>query len=273
VDTDPSGRERRAGREPHCGAAVVTDLHDVAERRRAEALVGEVLGVVASRIVPGFDRPVDEVHVVATTDRSAKQIVRDVQSLLYAQMAISIDHRVVSVVQIDAGEDLAAAQPEEQDEPSWETEPGPVVHEVQPPPEPEDPGVPASDRAGIVRVASTQDGLDVRVTVSLTHGSRDFEGTATGTGSATGRRRAVARATLAAIQPMLPDSEAGELEGVTVKEILGHPLAVALVQFHGPSGSRTVSGTAQVREADPAAVARSVLDAVNRFLRPDPTYG
>lgn len=246
----------------------MTDLHDVAERRRAEALVGEVIGVIASRIVPGFERPVDEVHVVATTERSPKQIVRDVQSLLYTQMAISIDHRVVSVVQIDVADDLAAGRSTEQDEPRREREPEPTVQEVVTPPARERPEAPAKDRAEIIRVVSSQEGLDIRVTVSLTRASSEYEGSATGTGSAAGRRRAVARATLAAIQPMLPANEAVELEGVTVQEILGHPLAVTLVQFHSPTGSRTVSGTARVRDAETDAVARSVLDAVNRFLRP-----
>jgi hypothetical protein len=259
---------------------VVTDLHDVAERRRAEALVGEVVSVVAARIVPGFERPVDEVHVVATTERNPKQIVRDVQSLLYAQLGVSIDHRVVSVVQIDVAGDLDVGSSKRQadpsgamgPEPTGTAEPEPELRRVHsPPPVVEPSRIGRKDRAEIVRVVSSQEGLDIRVTVSLARASSSYEGTATGTGSAAGRRRAVARATLAAIEPMLPENEAVELEGVTVQEILGHPLAVTLVQFHSPTGSRTVSGTARVRDAETDAVARSVLDAVNRFLRPGAT--
>jgi hypothetical protein len=58
----------------------------------------KISGVLSSRIVG--DKAPSEIHIVANTDRSPKQVVRDVQSLAAARFGISIDHRIVSIVQI-----------------------------------------------------------------------------------------------------------------------------------------------------------------------------
>jgi ribosomal protein S24E len=58
----------------------------------------KISGVLSSRIVG--DQAPSEIHIVANTDRSPKQVVRDVQSLAAARFGISIDHRIVSIVQI-----------------------------------------------------------------------------------------------------------------------------------------------------------------------------
>lgn len=212
--------------------AASPDLHLDDHRQQVEASLHSLADVVAVRIVPGLDRPVDELHVVTTPRRSAKQTVRDVQSLLYAVYGISIDHRVVSVVQVaENGNGLG--------------HPG---------------------RLEITQVRATQQGLEVQVSVSVANGDADHQGAATGPSSAAGRHRAAARATLEAIRPVLPGERVVELEGATVERLLGQRIAVSLVHLHGGDGQRTVSGTALVTDDESAAVARSVLDALNRAL-------
>lgn len=212
--------------------AAPPDLHLEEHRQQVEASLHSLSDVVAVRIVPGHDRPVDELHVVTTPRRSAKQTVRDVQSLLYAVYGISIDHRVVSVVQIAENGD----------------------------------GIGQPGRLEITQVRATQQGLEVQVSVSVANGEGDHEGAATGPSSAAGRHRAAARATLEAIRPALPGERVIELEGATVERLMGRPIAVSLVHLHGGDGHRTVSGTALVTDDESAAVARSVLDALNRAL-------
>ena len=78
------------------------------ERLRAlEADLLKISGVLSSRIVG--DQAPTEIHIVATTERSPKQVVRDVQSLAAARFGISIDHRIVSIVQI--GDESHAQKP------------------------------------------------------------------------------------------------------------------------------------------------------------------
>ena len=64
-----------------------------------EQELSKIAGVRNVKVVGGA-RP-SEIHVIAGRARSPKQIVRDVQSLAVAGFGVSIDHRIVSVVQID----------------------------------------------------------------------------------------------------------------------------------------------------------------------------
>lgn len=69
-----------------------------------ESDLGKVPGVKSARVV-GNGEP-SEIHIVASSERTPKQLVRDVQSLAMAGYQLSIDHRIVSVVQLE--EDVAA---------------------------------------------------------------------------------------------------------------------------------------------------------------------
>ncbi len=66
---------------------------------RFESDLVKVPGVKSASVV-GDGEP-SEIHIVATADRSAKQVVRDVLSLAKAGYELAIDHRIVSVVQLE----------------------------------------------------------------------------------------------------------------------------------------------------------------------------
>src|SRR5204862_2662202 len=66
-----------------------------------EEALRQIPGIKAASVVTGPDAMPTEVHVLATTDKSPKQVVRDVQSLAMARYDLDIDHRIVSVVQFD----------------------------------------------------------------------------------------------------------------------------------------------------------------------------
>ncbi|MFP5310317.1 MAG: hypothetical protein ACLGIR_12165 [Actinomycetes bacterium] len=208
------------------------DLHDPVARHEVERSLAAIPGVLATRLVAGYDRPVDELHVVATTERGPKQVVRDVQTALFATHGLDIDHRVVSVVQLE-GEDPIATDPR---------------------------------RVSIARVAVTQQGIRVKVLVSVLQGDDILEGEDEGPSSGAGRRRAVARASLAAVRRLLGEHRVVEVEGAEVTEVLGHPVALTLLHFHSATGSRTDVGSALVRGDEADAIARSVLDACNRSI-------
>jgi len=65
-----------------------------------ERLIGQVRGVLAVRLVAEQRDRIDEVHVVGTPSRSPKQIVRDIESILYVRGKVRVDHRKISLVQI-----------------------------------------------------------------------------------------------------------------------------------------------------------------------------
>jgi hypothetical protein len=191
-----------------------------------------VPGVLGARLVAGFERAVDELHVLTSLDKSPKQAVRDTQTVLMARFGIPTDHRVISVVQLD------------------EQTIGGV----------------AGTRIVVDQVAVVHAGLEVRAEVVLRDGDEEFTGTASGSASPTGRRRAVAQATLDAIRPVLASDGIVELEGTDVTDIVGRPVAISLVVVRTERGAHTVAGSALVRDAEADAVARSVLDSLNRSI-------
>lgn len=208
------------------------DLHHPEQRRRVERDLCTIPGIHSVRVVPGFERDVDELHVVTSPDRAPKQTVRDVQTLLMARFGIATDHRVVSVVQLD--------------EPSL--------------------GMPSTRRVVIERVTVAQEGLTVTAEVVIVDREEERLGRADGPSSVVGQRRAIARATLASVQPLLDRDAVVDLEAADVSQVMGHPVAISLVHVRTGRGEYTLCGSAIVRDGEANAIARSVLDALNRTL-------
>ena len=209
----------------------VGDLHDPSQRAMVERELTHIEGVTSARIVPGYGRPIDELHVVATSQRDIKPLVRDLQSLLIARFGVPIDHRVISVVQLDE-RDIASGD----------------------------------ERVIMSQVTVTHEGLAVSADVSIDDGTNQLRGHAEGPASAAGRRRTTARAALDALRPLLGESRAIEIEGVEVTRVLGHELALCIVHIHSRTGEQTAVGSAIISRDESEAIARAVLDALNRTL-------
>lgn len=63
-----------------------------------------IQGVLSARVILDASHEILEVHIVATTARHPKRIVRDVESLLCARYGIRVDYRKISLVQLDVPE-------------------------------------------------------------------------------------------------------------------------------------------------------------------------
>jgi hypothetical protein len=198
-----------------------------------EASLLRLQGVRAVRVVTGPDARPTEVHVLADREKPAKQLVRDVQSLAMAEFDLDIDHRIVSVVQLDDvdGELHTAARA----------------------------------RALIGTITVETSGLHAAAAVQLISGEVVVEGRARAPRGPASRPRLIARATLDAVS-LLGQMDAAEVAHATVVHFGGHEVAVCLVQMFGENGEQLVSGSAVVRTDTDDAVARSVLDALNRRL-------
>jgi len=76
---------------------VTTSFAPVTIGEQAEDLIRTLPGVVSVRVVGGDDNSVREVHILTTSEVSAKQTVRNVESALFAHLGVRIDHRRISV--------------------------------------------------------------------------------------------------------------------------------------------------------------------------------
>ncbi|GAC1328799.1 MAG: hypothetical protein NVSMB13_16110 [Mycobacteriales bacterium] len=201
-----------------------------------EEALRQIHGVRAATVVTGPDRSPTEVHVLTTTDRGPKQVVRDVQSLAMARYDLDIDYRIVSVVQIDPDEAPLAA-------PAGDT---------------------PANRPVIDSITVRTTGSQATATVIVMTDNERFEGTASASAAPAGRPRLVAKATLEAVRGLL--QLPAEVEQAAILAVGGAQVAVAVVQVTARSGEQTMSGSAVVRGDEADAVARSLLDALNRRL-------
>jgi hypothetical protein len=211
-----------------------------------ESLLRQIPGVRAASVVTGPDSRPTEIHVLAFPGKPAKQVVRDVQSLALAEFDIDIDHRIVSVVQISENESLDGNVP------SDDVDAG-------------GPSEPATPRPLISSMTVTTHGRQSEVTVDLALGEDRLEGHALGAGTPFQRRTLVARATLAAIDDLLRTP--AEVESAAIVDVGGRAVAVTVVNVLGAQpADLVVCGSALVRGDEDDAVARSLLDALNRRL-------
>jgi len=84
-------------------------MQDVVEK--IENDIRMLKGVVSANVVlspEGIE--IDEVHIVATSVRQPKQIVRDVETLILSNHDIRIDHKKISIAQIGDVDLESAAQ-------------------------------------------------------------------------------------------------------------------------------------------------------------------
>ena len=211
----------------------VTDLHSPAQRETVENALASIPGVVGARLVPGYERPIDELHVLTTLQKQPKQAVRDIQTLLMARFGVSTDHRVISVVQLDELPRAVTA---------------------------------GMDRLVVERVATSITSGRLNVEVVLRLGDRELLGRGSGASTGAGRFRAPAEATLDAVSSLLGEHTVLHLEGVDVVDALGRRLAVTLLELQAGRYEASLTGCVLVREVDADAIVRSVLDALNRTL-------
>jgi hypothetical protein len=221
-----------------------------------------VPGVKSARVV-GDDRP-SEIHVVASARRSPKQVVRDVQSLAAAGFGMQIDHRIVSVVQLD-------------ESPPPPPPPPPATVDLRndrPQIEPEAPSVQPEPKKGerrlvLERVVLASKGDSGWVKVAL----RWPDGTTTDGAGAAGasreaRARGAAQALLQALQPALSKTGAKlDVDQVMLQKLGTHDSVLARVVFYEQGVATPLVGSAIVHDDVASAAVRALLQAINRKLR------
>lgn len=185
-----------------------------------------------------------EIHVLASIERSPKQISRDIQSALFATYGIEVDHRIISIAQLP-------------DDPFRHVEPAA-----------EDP----SETAAAKEVRLMFDGIDAsqkngifEANVYLTCESRSCTGYARSRNTEMQRNRAVASATLDAINVLL-DNEYFTLVDIKEISVSGIDICVSVVEFQEKLNSApiTLIGAAVQQDSTPMSIVRSTLDALNR---------
>jgi hypothetical protein len=121
-------------------------------------------------------------------------------------------------------------------------------------------------RPAISRMHLVSSGLDVTATVTLTAEDRTAAGEARGSASQSGVQRAVATATLRAVETLSGDVARFELDHLEVTHLGADRMVVVGLTMLSARGTERLTGAAAVREDVRQAVIRATLDALNRRL-------
>jgi hypothetical protein len=198
-----------------------------------------------------------EIHVVSSSDRSPKQIVRDVQAVLRTDLGMSIDHRIVSVALARApGQAPAAAAP-----PAPARAPAPSRAPEPSPPEPV-----RDDRIRYENSNLIVNGQKTQAQVELRWKGLPRIGNASGWSSRDDAHRLVAQATALAVQEFLSDPIALNVRDVSFVETGGHRVAVVVISLLAHRHEKVLTGSCSLERDATQAVVLATLSALNRLV-------
>ncbi|HEU5303614.1 MAG TPA: hypothetical protein VFU40_03130 [Gemmatimonadales bacterium] len=210
--------------------------------RRAENLLTSLEGILSARVVTTPLGEVSEVHVLAQSGLSPKQLVRNIESALLAQLGLKIDHRKISVAQTADVKPIEALERE-------------------------------TVRDKVLQRAVLFENLTVapgrrphRILISVTLSYRGQTESAEEESSDTPRNRveAAAKAAVTVLDRLMADSSLA-LEGAKIVEAFEREFAFVGVQGLGGRETLLLSGSAEIKESAERAAVFAVLDATNRW--------
>lgn len=205
-----------------------------------EAVIGQLRDVVSVKVVANQDGAIEEVHVLVSSERAPKQIVRDIESAVMAKLGVEIDHKKISVAQMG-----------ETGRPS-------LVRAANVP-------AGALGRLRFVDVNISIEGPMAEARVRLARAAEIFEGCARGANTEHNHLRMIAMATLDAVCKSCPFDGVYVLEDIDRSVMLaGERVVVAYVNRVTSRSEEHLTGSALVRSDLWKAVVSASLDAVNR---------
>ncbi len=202
-------------------------------------LINQVSGVIESKITVDKDNFIQEIYVLADKTRSAKQIVRDIETATAVEFDSQLDHRKISVVQLN-NDYLADTKKEK-------------------------------PRLVFKNITTEFYSKFCRIVVELEdkENKRTFSAKAEGANSKSNQLKLVAKAVLEVIKKIYDpgcDYYALDLEDAAVVSFSYRDIALSSVSMVKNNGEETLIGSCVVNADNKTAVAKATLDAVNRRI-------
>lgn len=199
-------------------------------QRKLKEVISSVKGVVSCNVVVNGEE-IEEVHVLAASERSPKQVVRDVESAAMAQLNLILDHRKISVAQTK--ESVSSAN---------------------------------YNRLIIdgVEVKGCRKWLHSKV--FLRKGEDVYEGSADGPDSGLNRYKLLASAAAKAVEEMLGKKALLVIEEFSWQTLADFEVGIVVLSCVSDTKIDTVVGACLAKQGKDMAAVKAVLDALNRKL-------
>ncbi|MBN2565337.1 MAG: hypothetical protein JXB46_06470 [Candidatus Eisenbacteria bacterium] len=210
----------------------------------------------SAQIVADDQGGILEVHVVADASRSAKQIARDVESMIVAKLGTQMDHRKISVAQIDPGDGGDSAAP-------VESAPAPVETPV----EVERAEAPIGERRiRFIGVSVSQANMKALSRVELELEGVESVAAVESADTPGAVLRSICEATLQAVSQFLTGEGVFSVGAVEHSNVGLRQIVVVNVCYLAGREEKTLVGACPITADVTQAAALATLDAINRFL-------
>jgi hypothetical protein len=197
-----------------------------------ESSLKQIRGVYACRVVMDSPGEIAEIHVVGSPGRKPKQIVRDIESLLFAQYGLRVNYRKISLAQMQ--EDKAFSI--------------------------------LGSRPRLLLAGCNSIGEADVVQVRLADNGNVFDHEAQAPKDEQSRGWAACSATLGALNQMAGAAGQFSLDAVERIPVASREIVVVLVTFSFAAGEEHLIGTSFYRGDIVESAVRATLDSVNRRL-------
>jgi hypothetical protein len=197
-----------------------------------ELTLSQIRGIYASCVILDASHDLSEIHVVASAERKPKQIVRDIETLLFVKHRLKVDYRKVSLVQLPDEKLLRIpiARPE--------------------------------IRAVIEEVV----GDKKRIRVEIQGGSKIASGQAEENIDNPSTNRTAANATIAAVEKLLNQRIKVRLDNLTSFRFDLREVLIVIVTCQIEDREETFVGASFAGNRPSESAARATLDALNRRI-------
>ncbi|KGG80095.1 hypothetical protein [Caloranaerobacter azorensis] len=196
-----------------------------------EQFINQIKSVLSCKIVADENGSIQEIHILSDTKRSPKQVSRDVQSGLISRFGLDIDHKKISIAQID--EKVAENK---------------------------------DFRLKLKTIEFSTLGTKVFIKVILEKDEEVFEGEISGINTVSNSQRLLGTAALKAVEKFLGTEDNFILEDIKTIELAGREVVVSAVTFVTNNYEKLLSGCAFVNRDKKEAVVKATLDAINRSI-------
>ncbi|MDO8585863.1 MAG: hypothetical protein Q7T82_02380 [Armatimonadota bacterium] len=202
-----------------------------ADLREIESAICQLRDIASAKVIGGPTGAIEEIHVLTESSRPPKQIVRDIESALMAKLGVQIDHKKISIAQVQGNQ-----KPERR-------------------------------RLRFSDVAISVNGNRADATVHLSNDGTVYTGTSDGHSSAHSQLRLIATATLRAVENSGAADGTMVVEDLSAGTVLaGKTIVVVVTNMITDRGEDLLSGSCVVKQDLWKAVVNATLDAVNRRL-------
>lgn len=198
--------------------------------KEMEQYIKQIKAVESCKIILDQEQSIDEIHIVSGMSRSPKQISRDIQSILISKFGLSIDHKKISIAQINI-DSIADGY---------------------------------RLKLKTIEYSITEGKANVRV--ALVKDEEIYDGVISGVNTTYNTQRMLAKATLLAVEKYCGVDDTLVLEDIKTSTIAGTEVAVVAVSLILPNHEQMLTGSALVSRDKKEAIVKATLDAVNRSI-------